>query len=157
MRLRERDHMDATTIIAIGSIVLIFGFIWAMRKLGQRMVGTSEQDAETIQRLMATGGKARATVAAATPTGLTVNNHNVQVSVDFWLEPLDGSPSFPATKKMFFYETQFPRQGAIWPSWYDRQDPSIFAVGAPGKLDPAQVELYREFGIQHPLDRASGT
>jgi hypothetical protein len=148
--------MEATTIIVIGSIVLIFGFIWAMRKLGQRMVGTSKQDAETIQRLIATGAKARATIAAATPTGLTVNNHNVQVSVDFWMEPLDGSPSFQATKKMFFYETQFPRQGAIWPSWYDRQDPSIFAVGAPGKLDPGQIELYREFGIPHPLDKAGG-
>jgi hypothetical protein len=149
--------MDATTILVVGTIVLTFGFIIAMRMVGRRMVGASKPDTETLQRLMATGGRARATIAAATPTGLTVNNFNVQVAVDFWLEPLDGSPAFEGRKKMYFYETQFPRQGDIWPAWYDRQDPTTFAVGAPGKLDPAQVELYREFGIRHPLDNAGGT
>lgn len=148
--------MEAITILivvtVIGFTLLIVGFIGAMAKLGQRMVGPSKHDAETAQRLMATGGKARATITAATPTGLTVNNFNVQVAVDFWMEPLDGSTPFEARKKMYFYESQFPRQGTVWPAWYDRQNPRVFAVASPGKLDPAQIELYREFGIPHPLD-----
>ena len=112
----------------------------------------SKADIETINRLTTSGSKARATLTSIVPTGLTVNNFNVQVEISFWLEPLDGSPEFEGTKKMFVLETQLPRQGDIWPAWFDPADHSTFAVGAPGKLDPAQIELYREFGIEHPLD-----
>ena len=87
---------------------------------------------------------------------MTVNNHHVGIKVDFWLEPLDGSPQFQASKKMYLFQTQFPRTGDVWPSWYDRQDPSIFAVAAPLELSPQQIDVYREFGIEHPLDPSTG-
>lgn len=149
--------MDPGLIFAVLIAGATFGFIWLMRRVGQRMVGTSEEDAKLIQHLMTTGVRARATVAAATPTGLTVNNFHVQLDVDFWLEPLDGSPRFEASKQMFLLETQFPRIGDVWPAWFDRQDPTVFVVGAPGKLDPAQIPMYREFGIRHPLDGDGAT
>ncbi len=140
-------------IAVIGFIVLSFVFA---RVLGKRLVGGSKEDQETIRQLMATGARARATVAGATPTGVTVNNHHVGIKVDFWLEPLDGSPQFRASKKMYLFQTQFPRTGDVWPSWYDRQDPSRFAVAAPLELNPEQIEIYREFGIDHPLDSSRG-
>jgi len=144
--------MDLGIIIAVVTIgFIIASFVFA-RVVAKRMLGTSKGDAAKIEQLMATGSKARATLTAITPTGLTVNNFNVQVKVDFWLEPLDGSPPFEASKKIFCLKTQFPRQGDIWPSWFDRADHSSFVVGAPGKLDPQQIALYREFGIEHPLD-----
>ena len=53
---------------------------------------------------------------------------------------------------MFFLETRFPNQGDIWPAWYDLFDHSLFAVAQPVKLETAQIPMYREFGIKHPLD-----
>lgn len=138
-------------VIILGSIILTFV---AGRVLTRRMLGTSKSDQETIQRLMATGGKARATVTAAKPTGITVNNHHVQLALKFWMEPLDGPPGWEATKKVYLLQTQFPRLGDVWPAWYDRQDPTEFAVGAPSELSSEQIELYREFGIDHPMDNA---
>lgn len=143
-------------VIAIGVIAFVLLTIILSRSLAKRATGTSKKDQETIQRLMATGGKARATVASSTPTGVTLNNHHVGIKVDFWLQPLDGSPQFQASKKMYLFQTQFPRTGDVWPSWYDRQDPSIFAVAAPLELNPEQIDIYREFGIDHPLDPSTG-
>ncbi|NND74680.1 MAG: hypothetical protein HKN44_06695 [Ilumatobacter sp.] len=141
-------------VFVIGIPLLTFGFIFLMRRVGKNMVGTSKADAAEIQRLQTLGRRARATLTSITPTGLTVNNFNVQCNVAFWLTPLDGSPPFEQHKKIFFLETQFPRQGDTWPAWYDPGDLTKFAVGSPGKLDPAQIPLYREFGIEHPLDTA---
>ncbi len=136
-------------VVTVGFIIASFVFA---RIVSRRLLGTSKEQQATIDRLVAGGSKARATLTSITPTGLTVNNFNVQVDVGFWLEPLDGSPSFEASKRIFCLETQFPRQGDVWPSWYDPADRSTFVVAAPGKLDPQQIELYREFGIQHALD-----
>lgn len=144
-------------VFVIGIPALTIGFIVLMRRVGRRMVGTSEEDIAEINRLQTVGRRARATLASITPTGLTVNNFNVQCDVSFWLTPLDGSPPFEETKRMFFLETQFPRQGDVWPAWYDPDEPSKFAVGSPGKLDPSQIPLYREFGIEHPLDSSPDT
>ena len=141
-----------------GVVLFIISTFVLARIVGKKITGMgkpSKADQEKIERLMATGGKARAMLTSIVPTGLVINNHNVQVRMSFWMEPLDGSPGFEGEKKGFFLRTQFPRQGDIWPAWYDRADTSTFCVGAPGKLDPAQIELYREFGIVHPLDTAA--
>lgn len=139
-------------VIVVGTLAFIILSFVVARIIGKRMTTPSKADVEKIERLTTSGAKARATLTSITPTGLTVNNHNVQVDISFWLEPLDGSPPFEASKKIFCLETQFPRQGDVWPAWFDRADRSEFAVGMPGKLDPQQIELYREFGIDHPLD-----
>lgn len=144
--------MNWTAFAAIGFVALTLGFIVLMGRVGGRMTTLSDDDIQKIEQLQATGGRARATLTTVQPTGLTVNNFNVQCNVGFWLTPLDGSDPFEGTKKMFFLQTQFPRQGDTWPAWYDLSDHSLFAVGSPEKLDPSQIPIYREFGIKHPLD-----
>ncbi len=144
--------MDPVIVIVVVSIVVTLGFTFSVQHFVKRKLGGSKADHEKIARLQAEGAKARARVTGVKPTGLTLNNHHVQCLVHFQMEPLDGSPPFAAQKKMFFFETQFPRQGDAWPSWYDRADPSTFAVGVPDTLDAAQIPVYREFGIPHPLD-----
>lgn len=136
----------------VAILVFTFGMIFLARNFAKRMTSTSDEDIETINKLQATGGKARATLTTIQPTGLTVNNFNVQCNVGFWLDPVDGTEAFEGTKTMFFLETQFPNQGDVWPAWYDLFDHTLFAVASPVKLDPAQIPMYREFGIQHPLD-----
>ncbi len=143
--------MEIILIVLLGPVLTI-GFIILMRRVGKNMVTTSDDDQREIERLQQTGERARATLTAIVPSGLTVNNFHVQCEVHFWMEPLSGAQPFEATKKIFFLETQFPRQGDVWPAWFDPADPATFAVGSPGKLDPAQIPLYREFGIEHPLD-----
>ncbi len=144
--------MDWTIIAPITIVAVTFGFIFLMRRVAKNLTTPSDDDIAKIQQLQATGGRARATLTTIQPTGLTVNNFNVQCTVGFWLVPLDGTEAFEGSKKMFFLETQFPNQGDTWPAWYDLMDHSLFAVGSPEKLDPQQIPLYREFGIQHPLD-----
>lgn len=143
--------VGAALIVVITLSFIVLSFVFA-RRLGKNLTTPSKADLETIERLTTSGSKARATLTAITPTGLTVNNFNVQVDVSFWLEPLDGTEEFEGSKKMFFLETQFPRQGDVWPAWFDAADHATFAVAVPHKLDPEQIEMYREFGIEHPLD-----
>jgi hypothetical protein len=76
--------------------------------------------------------------------------------VDFQLEPLAGAPPFMAQKKMMINQTQMPRVGDVWPSWYDAADPTQFVVGMPDGASPEQIPIFREFGIPHPLDPTTG-
>lgn len=139
-------------IIIVGFAVLVLALIVVSNKVARKAISPSKKDEELVRLLMERGSKARATVTSCVPTGITVNNHNVQVDVGFSLEPLDGGERIPASKKMYLFRTQFPRSGDVWPGWFDPQDPSVFAVAAPLELDAAQIPMYREFGIDHPLD-----
>lgn len=143
--------IGAVITIALTAAIIIGSFAFA-RRVGKNLTQPSDEDIAAINRLTETGTRARATLTSIRPTGLTINNFNVQVEVSFWLEPLDGSPEFEGTKKMFFLETQFPRQGDVWPAWFDPADRATFAVAVPHKLDTDQIAMYREFGIEHPLD-----
>jgi len=144
--------MEWAILLPISIVVFTFGTIFAARQLGKTMVATSDEDLAVFEQLKATGGRARATLTTIQPAGLTVDNVNVQCHVGFWLVPLDGSEPFEGTKTMFFVKTQLPDQGDTWPAWYDLVDRSVFAVLAPTKLEPNQIPMYRDFGIQHPLD-----
>lgn len=115
--------------------------------------GGSLKKAEQIETLMATGKKARAKILRIDPTGLVVNNINIQCWVTFLLEPLDGSPAFQAQKKILVPQTQMPRVGDMWPSWFSPADPNLFAVGMPDGASPEQIPVFREFRIPHPLDQ----
>ena len=140
-------------LIIIGATVLLLLLVTVIgRRSAKKAMEPNKAEQETIDRLMATGSKARATLTSIMPTGLTIANQHVQVTVTFWIDPLDRSPGFEAAKKMYFVKTQFPRQGERWPSWFDPADHAQFAVAVPAKLEPEQVPLYREFGIEHPLD-----
>jgi hypothetical protein len=116
---------------------------------GARRVAAGDPAATNLQQ---NGRKARAKIVQIRPTGMVMNNINMQCEVTFLLEPLDGGPQSQISKVMMFNQTQMPRIGDVWPSWIDRADPSIVGVGQPSGASVDQIPLFREFGIAHPLD-----
>ena len=108
---------------------------------------------EPAAELMHTGRRARALITAVQPTGMVVNDINLQCIVHFRLEPLGGGEPFDVHKKVLVSKTAMPRVGELWPSWFDPADPLQFVVGQPTAITPEQVGMFREFGIPHPLDR----
>ena len=137
------------TFVAV-AVVLVVTLV-VLRSSGA--FGMSKAKRNQAQQLFQTGRKARATIMAVQPTGMVVNNINIQCLVYFRLQPLDGGPPFDAQKKMLISQTAMPRIGDTWPSWFDPMDPTQFAVGQPTAITPEQVALFREFGIPHPYDR----
>jgi hypothetical protein len=114
--------------------------------------GMSPEKQAQAQNLVATGAKARAMILKVQPTGMIVNEINIQCLVDFQLTPLAGGAPFNGQKKMMINQTAMPRVGDVWPSWYNPANPTEFAVGMPDGLSQEQVAVFREFGIPHPLD-----
>lgn len=143
------------TGIAIGSAaftVLVIVFVLAMlRKSGA--FGQSKAKREQAANLVATGHKGRATILAIQPTGMVVNNINIQCRIHFQIQPLQGGAPFNGEKTTLIPQTSMPRIGDVWPCWYDPMDRTQFAVGQANAITPEQVALFREFGIPHPLDQ----
>lgn len=133
-------------------IAIIVAITVAAMYAVRRMAGGSKKKQEQAQQLVATGSKARATIVGIQPTGVIVNHINIQCQVTFQMEPLTGGLPFQAQKKMLINQTQMPRVGDIWPSWYDPNDPTTFVVGMPDGASTEQLPIFREFGIPHPLD-----
>ena len=137
--------------LTVGIIVVVFIFTFFMlRKSGA--FGMSKKKQALAQQLMATGRKARAMILAIQPTGMVVNNINIQCVVTFRLEPIQGGQPFDAQKTMLLAQTSMPRIGDVWPSWFNPTNPAEFAVGQPSAITPEQVAIFHEFGIPHPLD-----
>jgi hypothetical protein len=130
-------------------VLITLIILFAMRRT---IFGPSKKQQQQAADLVATGRKARATILRIEPTGMVVNNINIQCWVTFRLEPLDGGAPFEGRKKMLINQTQMPRAGDVWPSWISPTDPTLFAVGMPDGAQPEQIPVYREFGIPHPLD-----
>ena len=146
--------MNTTTLILISVIVPVLIAIGALLFV-RNATGGGKKKQEQAMNLAATGKKARAKILRIDPTGMVINNINIQCWVTFLLEPLDGSAAFQAQKKIVIPQTNMPRVGDMWPAWYDAADPNTFAVGMPDGASPEQIPLFREFGIPHPLDAAS--
>ena len=146
--------MSTTIIIIIVLSVLLPILITVLVLRNVRSAfGMSPEKQAKAQNLVATGQKARAMILKVQPTGMIVNEINIQCLVDFQLTPLSGGAPFNAQKKMMINQTQMPRVGDVWPSWYDPANPAEFAVGMPDGLSQEQVAIFREFGIPHPLDQ----
>jgi hypothetical protein len=142
----------AILVLTLGVVVVVLVVtIVVLRRTGA--LGMSKAKRAEAVELMQTGRKARAMITAVQPTGMVVNNINLQCIIHFRLEPLGGDPPFDAQKKMLVSQTAMPRIGELWPSWYDPLDPTQFVVGQPTAITPDQVGMFREFGIAHPLDR----
>ena len=142
-----------TTLIItfVGVAVVLAIVLLVLRSSGAS--GMSKAGRNQAEQLVQSGRKARATVMAVQPTGMVVNNINLQCIVAFRLQPLDGSPPFDTHKKMLISQTAMPHIGDTWPSWFDPMDPTQFAVGQPTAITPDQVAMFRDFGIPHPFDR----
>lgn len=148
--------MSVTMITILSVAVPILITIAILFALRGTLFGPSKKNQQQAADLVATGRKARAKIVRIDPTGMVVNNINIQCLVTFLLEPLDGTPTFEGRKKMLINQTQMPRVGDVWPSWISPADPTLFAVGMPDGASAEQIPVFREFGIPHPLDQESG-
>ncbi len=137
-----------TVTVAVSFLAPLLAF-WSIR----RMKFGSKAKQAVAAELTRTGLKARAQIVALTATGLVVNDIHVRTVVRFEITPLDGSPRFDGEKKMLIDQTARPLIGDVWPCWYDRHDHTIFAVGQPTGDARAQIDVFNEFGIPHPLAR----
>jgi len=145
-----------TTMILVAIVVPVLITIGALLFV-RNATGGGKKKQEQAMNLAASGKKARAKILRIDPTGMVINNINIQCWVTFLLEPLDGGAAFQAQKKIVIPQTNMPRVGDMWPAWYDASDPNTFAVGMPDGASPEQIPIFREFGIPHPLDAASQT
>lgn len=144
--------MTAVVILPIAiTVVVLVVVLTSLRKSGA--FGMSKAKRELAGQLMATGEKGRATIIAIRPTGMVVNNINVQCVLHFRIEPLRGGQPFDGEKKCLLSEVAMPRIGDTWPCWYDPMDHTKFAVGQPTEITPQQIQLFHEFGIRHPMDQ----
>lgn len=142
-------------IVVLSVLVPLVITVVVLKNVRSAFVMSPEKQAKA-QNLVATGSKARARILRVTPTGMIVNEINIQCLVDFQLEPIHGGSPFPGQKKMMINQTQMPRVGDVWPCWYNAADPTEFAVGMPDGASPEQIPVFREFGIPHPLDPSTG-
>ncbi len=149
--------VNLNTVILLSVLVPIALTLAIVFFVRRAVSGNSPAKAAQAQELMTTGQKARAKILRIDPTGMVVNNINIQCWVSFQLEPLNGGPAFSAKKKILINQTQMPRVGDVWPAWYSATDPTLFAVGMPDGASPEQIPLFREFGIPHPLDEQQPT
>ncbi|MEZ5184229.1 MAG: SHOCT domain-containing protein [Candidatus Nanopelagicales bacterium] len=141
------------TMIIVSILVPIAVTVAILFIVRTSLSGGSKKKMAQAQELMTTGNKARAKIVRIDPTGMVVNNINIQCWVTFQLEPLAGGAPFNAKKKILINQTQMPRVGDVWPAWYSPTDPTLFAVGMPDGASAEQIPLFREFGIPHPLDQ----
>jgi hypothetical protein len=139
-------------VIIILAVVVPLVITFVVLRNVRSAFGMSPEKQAQAQNLVATGAKARAMILKVQPTGMIVNEINIQCLVDFQLTPLAGGAPFNGQKKMMINQTQMPRVGDVWPSWYNPTNPAEFAVGMPDGLSQEQVAVFREFGIPHPLD-----
>ena len=133
------------------SLAVIVVVVVVMRKVGA--FGPSKAKRALAARLVQTGSKGRAMILSIQPTGVVVNNINLQCRMRFRIEPLQGGVPFEGEKTVLMPQTSMPRIGDVWPCWYDSIDHSQFAVGQPEEINTEQIAVFREFGIPHPLDR----
>ena len=145
-------RVNTTTIILVSvAIPIIITVVVLM--FARNAMGGGKKKQEQAANLMATGKKARAKILRIDPTGMVINNINIQCWVTFLMEPLDGGGAFQAQKKIVIPQTNMPRVGDMWPAWYSPTDPNLFAVGMPDGASPEQIPIFKEFGIPHPLDK----
>lgn len=132
------------------TIVIIVGVLFALRRSGMFRMSAAKR--EQAQQVIQYGQKARARLLRIDPTGMVVNNINIQCNLTFQLEPLSGAEPFQGSKRILIPQTQMPRVGDVWPAWYLAADPSTFVVGMPDGAATDQIPVFRAFGIPHPLD-----
>lgn len=144
--------MEAAAIPIVIAVVVVFFVFRRVLKLS----GATKQQRELAARLAETGTKARATIVGIKSTGMVVNDVNVSCEVTFEIQPIAGGSTFDGVKKMLLNQVNMPEIGTVWPCWFDPADRSLFAIGQPKGDARENIEVFREFGIPHPLDPTTG-
>lgn len=141
--------------IAIPIVIAVVVLVVVFRRVS-KLTGNTKAQRELAARLATSGTKARATIVGIKTTGMVVNNVNVSCDVTFEIQPIAGGAPFDGTKRMLLNQVDLPDIGTVWPCWFDPADRSLFAVGKPTGDARENIEVYREFGIPHPLDPSPG-
>jgi hypothetical protein len=79
-------------------------------------------------------------------TGVKIND-DPRVELTVRIEPLDRSAPWEASKTMTVSEVAIPRQGDVFPVWYEPISKEPWAIGIPTGTQPPDPALLREFGI----------
>lgn len=82
---------------------------------------------EKVQNLFQTGSRAIGVVLAVHDTGVTINELDLRVRMDFRIEPLDSTPPFEASKTSTVSRAAIPRAGDRFPVFYDPSDQESWA------------------------------
>jgi Short C-terminal domain len=82
---------------------------------------------EKAKNLFETGSRAIGIVLAVHDTGVTINELDLRVRMDFRIEPLDSTPAFEATKTSTVSRAAIPRAGDRYPVFYDPTDQESWA------------------------------
>lgn len=96
--------------------------------MGNEMLGDMQRQAETAQRLMATGRQGTAVVTAIRDTGVTVND-NPQVELDLDVT-VEGMPVYPVTHRQVISRLAVAgfQPGAVVPVRVDPQQPRTLII-----------------------------
>ena len=82
---------------------------------------------EKMKNLFETGSRAIGVILAVHDTGVTINELNLRVRMDFRIEPLDGTTAFEASKTSTVSRASIPRAGDRYAVWYDPMDHESWA------------------------------
>ena len=96
--------------------------------MGNEMLGDMQRQAETAQRLMATGRQGTAVVTALRDTGVTVNeNPQIELDLDVTVE---GMPVYPVTHRQVISRLAVAgfQPGATVPVRVDPQQPRTLII-----------------------------
>jgi hypothetical protein len=89
--------------------------------------GRKKEKQQKALDLFQTGSRAVAAVLAVHDTGITINELDLRVRMDFRIEPLDGSPAFEATKTTTVSRAAIPHMGDRYAAFYDPADSESWA------------------------------
>ncbi|HEY7630228.1 MAG TPA: SHOCT domain-containing protein [Thermoleophilaceae bacterium] len=82
---------------------------------------------EKAKNLFESGSRAVGVVLAVHDTGVTINELDLRVRMDFRIEPLDSTPPFEASKTSTVSRAAIPRAGDRYPVFYDPTDQESWA------------------------------
>lgn len=136
------------TLVALLVVVIITMLV--LRNTGAFGSGVAKRT--RAEPLAQSGRRARATVVTVQPTGMVVNDLNMQCIIGFRVQPLDGGAPFDAQRKMLVSQTAAPHPGEVWPCRYDPADPTHFIVDHASAPADHQLGRFRNLGVAHPAD-----
>jgi hypothetical protein len=88
--------------------------------------GKKEKQQKALD-LFQTGSRGVAVLLAVHDTGVTINELDLRVRMDFRIEPLDGAPPFEASKTTTVSRAAIPHMGDRYAAFYDPADPDSWA------------------------------
>lgn len=120
--------------------------IGALFVLGVVALGRARGKQAKVAHLVQSGSRARGVLVGIRDTGVRIND-DPRVELTVRIEPIDRSAPWEASKTMTVSEVAIPRQGDVFPVWYEPMSKDEWAIGIPTGTEPPDPALLREFGI----------